>query len=232
PDAEFQPAEPGLPAEGDAVQQHRKFSSGAGDDPGDVLAHVVAGSRPDAGDSASGDDADFGRGGHDGHSDSRRAAQGVLHARDPGRGDDDETALALHEPAGHDEAGDSRRAEGNPQVKGKIRRIQRDMLRRNMMREVPKATAIIVNPSHYAVALKYEQGTMAAPRVIAKGKNYLAARIRQKAIENQIPSIENPPLAHALYNSVDVGQEIPAHLYRAVAEILAYIFRLMGNAKR
>jgi flagellar biosynthetic protein FlhB len=106
------------------------------------------------------------------------------------------------------------------------------MLRRNMMREVPKATAIIVNPTHYAVALKYEQGSMAAPRVIAKGKNYLAARIRQKAIENQIPIIENPPLAQALYKSVDVGQEIPAHLYRAVAEILAYIFRLMGNAKR
>ena len=122
--------------------------------------------------------------------------------------------------------------DGNPQVKGKIRRMQRDLLRRNMMREVPKATAIIVNPTHYAVALKYEQGTMAAPRVVAKGKNYLAARIRQKAIENQIPIIENPPLAQALYKSVDVGQEIPAHLYRAVAEILAYIFRLMGTAKR
>jgi flagellar biosynthetic protein FlhB len=122
--------------------------------------------------------------------------------------------------------------EGNPQVKGRIRRIQRDLLRRNMMREVPKATAIIVNPTHYAVALKYEQGSMAAPRVVAKGKNYLAARIREKARENQIPIIENPPLAQALYKSVDVGQEIPAHLYRAVAEILAYIFRLMGNAKR
>jgi flagellar biosynthesis protein FlhB len=122
--------------------------------------------------------------------------------------------------------------EGNPHVKGRIRRMQRDMLRRNMMREVPRATAIIVNPTHYAVALKYEQGSMAAPRVIAKGKNYLAARIRQKARENQIPIIENPPLAQALYKSVDVGQEIPAHLYRAVAEILAYIFRLMGSAKR
>lgn len=122
--------------------------------------------------------------------------------------------------------------EGNPQMKARIRRIQRDMVRRNMMRELPKATAIIVNPTHYAVALKYEQGAMAAPRVIAKGKNYLAARIRQRAIENQIPIIENPPLAQALYKSVDVGQEIPAHLYRAVAEILAYIFRLMGNGKR
>ena len=127
---------------------------------------------------------------------------------------------------------EAKETDGNPQVKGKIRRMQRDLARRNMMREVPNATAIIVNPTHYAVALKYEQGTMAAPRVVAKGKNYLAARIRKKAIENQIPIIENPPLAQALYKSVDVGQEIPAHLYRAVAEILAYIFRLMGNAKR
>jgi flagellar biosynthetic protein FlhB len=123
-------------------------------------------------------------------------------------------------------------SDGNPQTKARIRRIQRDMRRRNMMREVPTATAVIVNPTHYAVALKYEQGSMAAPRVVAKGKNYLAARIRQRAIENQVPIIENPPLAQALYKSVDIGQEIPAHLYRAVAEILAYIFRLMGNAKR
>jgi flagellar biosynthetic protein FlhB len=119
--------------------------------------------------------------------------------------------------------------EGNPQTKGRIRRIQRDMRRRNMMREVAKATAVVVNPTHYAVAIKYEQGTMVAPQVVAKGKNYLAARIRQRAIENQVPIIENPPLAQALYKSVDVGQEIPAHLYRAVAEILAYIFKLMGN---
>lgn len=121
---------------------------------------------------------------------------------------------------------------GNPHVKGRIRRLQRDLLRRNMMREVPKATAVIVNPTHYAVALRYEQGSAVAPRVVAKGKNYLAARIRQSAVENQVPIIENPPLAQALYKSVDVGQEIPAHLYKAVAEILAYIFRLMGNAKR
>jgi flagellar biosynthetic protein FlhB len=119
--------------------------------------------------------------------------------------------------------------EGNPQTKGRIRRIQRDMRRRNMMKDVAKATAVIVNPTHYAVAIQYEQGSMAAPLVVAKGKNYLAARIRQRAIENQVPIIENPPLAQALYKSVDVGQEIPAHLYRAVAEILAYIFKLMGN---
>ena len=101
-----------------------------------------------------------------------------------------------------------------------------------MMKDIAKATAVIVNPTHYAVALQYEQGAMAAPKVIGKGKNYLAARIRQKAIQNQIPIIENPPLAQALYKSVDVGQDIPPHLYRAVAEILAYIFRIMGKAGR
>jgi flagellar biosynthetic protein FlhB len=122
--------------------------------------------------------------------------------------------------------------EGNPQTKARIRRLQRDMRRKNMMREVAKATAVIVNPTHYAVAIRYEQGAMAAPLVVAKGKNYLAARIRLRATENQVPIIENPPLAQALYKSVDVGQEIPAHLYRAVAEILAYIFKLMGKTGR
>jgi len=119
--------------------------------------------------------------------------------------------------------------DGNPQTKARVRRVQRDMRRRHMMRDVPSATAVIVNPTHYAVAIRYEQGQMAAPVVVAKGKNYLAARIRQKATENQVPIIENPPLAQALYKTVEVGQEIPAHLYRAVAEILAYIFRLMGH---
>jgi flagellar biosynthetic protein FlhB len=117
--------------------------------------------------------------------------------------------------------------EGNPQMKAKIRRLQRDRLRRNMMKEVPKATAVVVNPTHYAVAIRYQVESMAAPLVIAKGKNYLAQRIRQRAIEHQVPIIENPPLARALYQSVEVGQEIPPHLYRAVAEILAYIYKLM-----
>jgi len=122
--------------------------------------------------------------------------------------------------------------DGNPQIKARVRRMQRDMRRKNMMREVAKATAVIVNPTHYAVALKYDQGSMVAPQVVAKGKNYLAARIRQRAIENQVPIIENPPLAQALYKAVEVGQEIPPHLYRAVAEILAYIFKLMNPGKR
>ena len=83
--------------------------------------------------------------------------------------------------------------------------------------------------THFAVAIRYQMETMAAPRVVAKGKNYLAQRIRQRAVENQVPVIENPPLAQALYKSVDVGQDIPPHLYRAVAEILAYIFKLMNG---
>ena len=118
-------------------------------------------------------------------------------------------------------------SEGNPQMKARIRRIQRDRARRQMMKEVPTATAVVVNPTHFAVAIKYHLDSMAAPVVVAKGKNYLAQRIRMKAIEHQVPIIENPPLAQALYKSVEVGQEIPPHLYRAVAEILAYIFKLM-----
>jgi flagellar biosynthetic protein FlhB len=86
---------------------------------------------------------------------------------------------------------------------------------------------VIVNPTHYAVAIRYEMAWASAPTVVAKGKNYLALRIRQRAIDHQVPLIENPPLAQALYKSAEIGQEIPPHLYRAVAEILAYIYRLM-----
>ena len=121
--------------------------------------------------------------------------------------------------------------EGNPQIKGRIRRLQRDRARRRMMQEVPKATAVVVNPTHYAVALRYDMEGMVAPTVVAKGKNYVARRIREKAVECLVPVIENAPLAQALYKSVDVGQEIPPHLYRAVAEILAYIFRLMKGRR-
>ena len=122
--------------------------------------------------------------------------------------------------------------EGNPQIKGRIRRIQRDLARRNMMKEVPKATAVIVNPTHYSVAIRYEMESMAAPRVLAKGKNYLARRIRELALQHEVPIIENQPLAQALYKSADVGQEIPPHLYRAVAEVLAYIFKLMHSRRK
>jgi flagellar biosynthetic protein FlhB len=117
--------------------------------------------------------------------------------------------------------------EGDPQTRMRIRRIQRDLARKRMMQKVPTATAVIVNPTHYAVAIQYEPDSMPAPVVVAKGKNYLALRIRQIALENQVPLVENPPLARGLYKAVEVGQEIPPHLYKAVAEILAYICRLM-----
>lgn len=119
-----------------------------------------------------------------------------------------------------------REMEGNPQVRGKIKRLRRDLARRRMMKEVPTATAVIVNPTHYAVALRYAHDSMATPVVVAKGKNYIALRIRQLAIESGVPLVENPPLAQALYKSVDVGREIPPNLYRAVAEVLAYIYKL------
>ena len=119
--------------------------------------------------------------------------------------------------------------EGNPQMKARIRRLQRDRARKQMMKDVPTATAVVVNPTHFAVAIRYHMDSMAAPMVVAKGKNYLALRIKQKAIDHQVPIIENPPLAQALYKSAEVGQEIPPHLYRAVAEILAYIFKLMNG---
>lgn len=120
-------------------------------------------------------------------------------------------------------------SEGNPQIKQRIRRLQRDAARKQMMAQVPKASAIIVNPTHYSVAIHYQLDSMAAPRVVAKGKNYLARRIREIAMEHEIPIVENPPLARSLYKHVEVGHEIPATFYRAVAEVLAYIYRLMNG---
>ena len=119
--------------------------------------------------------------------------------------------------------------EGNPMMKLRIRRLMRELARRRMMTDVEKATAVVVNPTHFAVALRWAPGQRGAPRVVAKGKNYLAARIRERALTAQVPIIENPPLAQALYTSTQVGQEIPPHLYRAVAEVLAYIWRLMNG---
>ena len=129
----------------------------------------------------------------------------------------------------HEVREEAKESQGNPQMKARIRRIQRDMARKRMMSDVPKATAVIVNPTHYAVAIQYSMESGSAPKVVAKGKDYLAQRIRKIALENQVPIVENPPLARALYKSAEVGQEIPADLYRAVAEILAYIYKLMGG---
>ncbi len=127
---------------------------------------------------------------------------------------------------------ESKETEGHPQVRQRIRRLRRDLARRRMMKEVPTATAVIVNPTHFAVALRYSHEYMATPMVVAKGKNYLALRIKAIAIDSGVPIVENPPLAQALYKSVDVGREIPPHLYRAVAEILAYIYKLTNRKHR
>jgi flagellar biosynthetic protein FlhB len=119
--------------------------------------------------------------------------------------------------------------EGNTQVKARLRRLRGELLRRRMMSQVPHATAVIVNPTHFAVAIRYEPDTMASPVVVAKGKNYLALRIREKATQHHVPIVENPPLARALYKSAEVGQQIPIEFYRAVAEILAYLYRMMNR---
>lgn len=131
----------------------------------------------------------------------------------------------------HEIREEAKELEGNPHVKLRIRRLQRELVRRQMLKQVKTATAVIVNPTHYAVALRYSMEAMSAPVVVAKGRDYLARRIREIAVEHQVPLVENPPLARALYESVKVGQEIPVHLYRAVAEILAYIYRLMHGRR-
>ena len=119
--------------------------------------------------------------------------------------------------------------EGDPHIKQRIRKLRRDLLRRRMMQQVPKATAVIVNPTHFAVAIRFDSETMASPIVVAKGKNWLALRIRQVAVENEVPIVENPPLARALYGAVEVGSAISPEFYKAIAEILAYVYRLMGR---
>jgi flagellar biosynthetic protein FlhB len=122
---------------------------------------------------------------------------------------------------------------GNPEVKAKIRKIMKEFAGKRMMSQVPKATVVITNPTHYAVAIRYEADEMTVPLVLAKGVDHTALRIRKIALEREIPIIENPPLAQALYKSVEAGQEIPLHLYRAVAEVLAYVYRILGrNAAR
>ena len=119
-----------------------------------------------------------------------------------------------------------RQTEGDPMLRARIRARQRQIAIYRMMHEVPKADVIVTNPTRLAVALKYDVKTMGAPRVIAKGARLMAERIREKAVENNIPIVENKPLAQALYKAVEIGQEIPSHLYKAVAELLAYVYYL------
>lgn len=119
--------------------------------------------------------------------------------------------------------------EGDPLVKGRIRRIQREMARRRMMAAVPKADVVITNPTHYAIALRYEQESMAAPMVVAKGADYVAEKIKEIARQHHVPIVENREVAQMLFKLTEVGEAIPETLYRAVAEILAYVYRIKNN---
>ena len=122
-------------------------------------------------------------------------------------------------------------SDGNPEIKAKIRQQQREMARRRMMSEVPTADVIVTNPTHYAVALKYSETGMRAPRVVAKGADEVAAKIREIGEENNIVMLEAPPLARALFRHAELGDEIPEALYIAVAEVLAYVFQLRAFTK-
>ncbi len=121
--------------------------------------------------------------------------------------------------------------EGKPEVKGRIRQLQRQMAQARMMENVPEADVVVTNPTHFSVALKYDQLKMNAPLVVAKGTDIIAARIRELAQENEIPIFEAPPLARALYHTTEINDEIPAGLFVAVAQVLAYIFQLRGKSR-
>ncbi|MEW6120594.1 MAG: flagellar biosynthesis protein FlhB [Pseudomonadota bacterium] len=121
---------------------------------------------------------------------------------------------------------EAKESEGDPHIKARVRAQQREMARRRMMAEVPTADVVVTNPTHYAVALKYTEGRMGAPRVVAKGADVVAAKIRELAAEHRVPLLEAPPLARALFRHTELGDEIPATLYAAVAEVLAYVFQL------
>lgn len=121
---------------------------------------------------------------------------------------------------------EAKESEGDPHIKARIRAQQREMARHRMMAAVPTADVVVTNPTHYAVALKYSEGKMGAPRVVAKGADAVAAHIRELAAENKVPLLEAPPLARALFRHTELGDEIPATLYAAVAEVLAYVFQL------
>ncbi|MDP4179469.1 MAG: flagellar biosynthesis protein FlhB [Bacillota bacterium] len=125
-----------------------------------------------------------------------------------------------------------KQTEGNPEVKAKIRQKQRQISMKRMLNDVPKADVVITNPTHFAVAVKYDAKVSAAPKVVAKGQDYMAQRIKEVAKENKVEIVENKPLARSLYSSVEVGQEIPQEMYQAVAEILAFVYGLKEPARR
>jgi flagellar biosynthetic protein FlhB len=119
--------------------------------------------------------------------------------------------------------------EGDPFIKGKLRQIRTQRARKRMMAAVPKASVVVTNPTHFAVALQYEMASAGAPRVVAKGADLIAARIRELARQHGVPVVENPPVARALYATVEIDQEIPPEHYKAVAEIISYVLRLKGK---
>ncbi len=125
-----------------------------------------------------------------------------------------------------------KQAEGDPLVKGKIRSLRMQKARQRMMAAVPTADVVVTNPTHFAVALKYDQETMQAPVLVAKGVDALAKRIREEADKHEVPIVENPPLARALYATVDLDREIPPEHYKAVAEVIGYVMRLKGKLRR
>ena len=122
-----------------------------------------------------------------------------------------------------------RQNEGDPHIKAKIRQLRQERSRKRMMAAVPSATVVVMNPTHYAVALKYESGKMAAPTCVAKGLDALALRIRAVAEENDVPVVENPPLARALYAAVEIDEPVPAEHFKAVAQVIGYVFKLQGK---
>jgi flagellar biosynthesis protein FlhB len=124
-----------------------------------------------------------------------------------------------------------KQSEGDPMIRARLRQIRMDRARRRMMAAVPTASVVVTNPTHVAIALRYELGMEGAPRVVAKGAELLALRIREVAAEHKVPIVENPPLARALYAGVEVDQEIPPEHYKAVAEIIGYVFKLQGKLK-
>jgi flagellar biosynthetic protein FlhB len=119
--------------------------------------------------------------------------------------------------------------EGDPLVKSRIRSLQREMARRRMMEEVPKATVVVTNPTHLAIAIRYEPEEMETPVVLAKGKQYVAERIKEIALKENIPVVEDKPLARAMYDMIEPGDEIPVQFFNAVAEILAYVYKLKNK---
>lgn len=122
-----------------------------------------------------------------------------------------------------------KQTEGDPQLRARVRQIQREMSRARMMQNVPKADVVVTNPTHYAVALEYDREVMSAPKLTAKGADFIAERIKAIARENDVPIVENPLVAREIYRQVEIGDQVPEEFFRTVAEILAYVYRLKGR---